>query len=440
VQGDTDTRNLARAISIAEAGGSEARELLQGAHADASRALVVGITGPPGAGKSTLIDRLITAYRQEKQRVAVIAVDPSSPFTGGAILGDRVRMQGHAGDSGVFVRSMATRGATGGLARATSDAVTLVGAAGFDIILIETVGVGQGEIDVARLADVTIVLVVPGAGDDIQALKAGLMEIADVFVVNKADRDGADAAVAAVEAALTLADRTAGSWRPPVVRTSAATGAGIDDLVHAIDTCRKVEGRIDAKRRRRTLWRLEEAIRAQALEAVVNRQTPDGWNALVERVASGASAPETVAASLLEGFGARTAGELDHVGIAVARLEDGQAVFSSGLGLFAGEVETIEAHQARVMFLGAGDTRIELVAPTTDSSPVARFVETRGPGLHHIAFRVADLPRELARLRDRGIRLIDEAPRPGAHGRLVAFIHPASTGGVLVELVQSAGG
>jgi LAO/AO transport system kinase len=199
-----DPRAVARAISLAEDETPDGAALIQRIFASTGRAYLVGVTGPPGAGKSTLVDRMIRELRSANRTVGVIAIDPTSPFTGGALLGDRVRMQAHAGDPGVFIRSMATRGHLGGLARATSDAALVLDAAGWNTILIETVGVGQDEVEIVRTADVSIVTVVPGAGDDVQALKAGIMEIADIFVVNKCDRDGADRMVTSIESNLAL--------------------------------------------------------------------------------------------------------------------------------------------------------------------------------------------------------------------------------------------
>ena len=225
-----DPRAVARAISLVEDEASDASALIRGIYKETGRAYLIGVTGAPGTGKSTLVDALTVEIRASGATVGIIAVDPTSPFTGGAILGDRVRMTGHAADAGVYIRSMATRGHLGGLARATSDVALVLDAAGKDVIIIETVGVGQDEVDIVRTADVSIVVLVPGTGDDVQAIKAGIMEIADIFVVNKADREGADRTAQAIAANLSLHSFAPGEWKPPIVKTEASRAGGIDEL------------------------------------------------------------------------------------------------------------------------------------------------------------------------------------------------------------------
>src|SRR5690348_6416169 len=225
-----DTRALARVITLVENRSAESLPLLQQLFPHTGKSTVLGVTGSPGSGKSTLVDRLAAAYRRHSKELAIVAVDPSSPFTGGAILGDRVRMQ----TPGVYIRSMATRGHLGGLAAATADVVTVLDAAGKNPILVETVGVGQDEIDIVKLADISLVVLVPGMGDDIQALKAGIMEIGDIFVINKCDRPGVENMERAVLAMLSLAHRSDG-WQPPVVKTVATEGTGIDELAGTIE-------------------------------------------------------------------------------------------------------------------------------------------------------------------------------------------------------------
>jgi len=228
-----DIRALARAISTVENRAPGWSELLKALFPHSGKARVLGLTGPPGAGKSTLVDQLARLYRKQDRTVGIIAVDPSSPYTGGAILGDRIRMQEHFADPGIYIRSMATRGSLGGLARTTADVTTVLDAAGRDLIMIETVGVGQDEIDIVRLADITIVILVPGMGDDVQTIKAGIMEIADIFVINKSDRDGAENVEREIRTLQSLAMRHDG-WTPPIVKTVASEGKGIAELANAI--------------------------------------------------------------------------------------------------------------------------------------------------------------------------------------------------------------
>jgi LAO/AO transport system kinase len=228
-----DPRALARAISTVENRGPESADLLKALFPHSGKARILGMTGAPGAGKSTLVDQLAKLYRREGKTLGIIAVDPTSPYTGGAILGDRIRMQDHHADPGIYIRSMATRGSLGGLARTTADVATVLDASGRDLILIETVGVGQDEVDIVRLADITVVILVPGMGDDVQTIKAGIMEIADIFVINKSDREGAERVEREVRAMQSLAMRT-DHWSPPIVKTVASEGEGIEELAAAI--------------------------------------------------------------------------------------------------------------------------------------------------------------------------------------------------------------
>jgi LAO/AO transport system kinase len=364
-----DLRALARAATLIESQDRSAAGLLTKITPRAGHALILGITGAPGAGKSTLCDQMISLLRAEGKTVGVIAVDPSSPVTGGAILGDRIRMQQHHADPGVFIRSMATRGIPGGIARATADLAMLLDAAGRDVVIIETVGIGQSEVEVARLAQVTILVTVPGSGDDVQAMKAGVLEIADVFVINKADLPGTDKLEQ--ELHQIVGDR-------PLLRTVASEGQGIADVLQAARDCKH-----------KTHLRLTE-----------------------------------------------TAPRIDHLGIAVRSLDQALKFYEAQLGLHVATRETVAQEKVNVAMLPLGDPRIELLEPSETDSVIAKFIDKRGEGLHHVALKVPDLLSSVERLRSAGARILNE-PRAGAGGHLYVFVHPASTGGVLLELIQA---
>lgn len=357
-----DPKDLARLATEIENGAPLPAGLPEG------EGLIIGITGPPGAGKSSLVDAVIAELRRREKTAAIIAVDPSSRVTGGAILGDRVRMQRHYSDPGVFIRSTATRGAAGGLARTSALLSRLFRSAGFDFIIIETVGVGQDEIGIATLADVTVVVLVPGMGDDIQAIKAGVMEIADIFVINKSDHPGAEQTERQIENML--------ATPPPVYRTIAIDGTGVAELA----------GDLENRQRR-------------------HRQQPAReWS-------------------------------VDHLGIAVRTIDEALPFYTEHLGLPVLSRETVAHEKVNVAMLPAAGARIELLEPLDDTSTIAKFLEKRGPGIHHIAMRVPDLRETIRRLEAGGVRLLGQ-PRHGAGGHLYVFVHPASTGGVLWELIQ----
>lgn len=297
-----DRAAVARAISAVENGRDAGTELLRQLFSHAGSAEVIGITGTPGTGKSTLVEKLAARYRGEGRRVGIVAVDPTSPFSGGAVLGDRIRMQSLSQDQGVYIRSMATRGRLGGLAPATGDVVTILGAAGCDVVLIETVGVGQDEVEVARLADTTLLLLVPGMGDEVQTLKAGLMEIADFFVVNKSDRPEADRLGREVASMQSFAPRTDG-WRPPILHTVAITGAGVAEVVSALHRFRLFgeESGLRAEREQQK-WkaRLLELLRQSLFDHVMARQLSGGaLSRYVKEVAARKRDPHSVVSEII---------------------------------------------------------------------------------------------------------------------------------------------
>ncbi len=451
-----DTVALARAISLAEEGTPRGERILADVYPSTGRASLIGITGPPGAGKSSLVNHLLVLYRSRGSALGVVAIDPSSAFSGGAILGDRIRMQQHALDESVFIRSMATRGQFGGLSRATRDAVDLMDAAGRDPILIETVGVGQDEVDVVRLADTVLVVLTPGQGDDIQAIKAGLLEIADLFVINKSDHAGADRLASDLEGMLALGEQRV--WTPPILMTVATEGKGIEDVALAIDRHARFlreRDRLRARRRAAVSARFTEILRDRLLARLAARESGgSGYAVYEERLLDRQIDPYSAAREVLDRIGSQPApGDgavdgpvLDHLGVAVRRIEDRLDLYRNVLGLDLQAVEEVAGEGVRAALLPAGRARIELLEPTGGATPIARFLERRGEGIHHVCFEVDDLDAALERFRSAGLSITGaegsagQEERAGAEGSRIAFIHPRSTGGVLIELRQAGRG
>jgi LAO/AO transport system kinase len=432
-----ESRAVARAISLVEDSHPDTRQLLAGLFPHAGKSLVVGVTGPPGAGKSSLVDRMTAHLRAGEQTVGIVAVDPTSPFSGGAILGDRIRMQSHATDSGVFIRSMATRGHLGGLASATDQVLTILDAAGKDVIIVETVGVGQDEVEIVGTADVSLVVLVPGLGDEVQALKAGIMEIADVFVVNKADRDGVDSVVAEIQAMLSLAEGDGPP--PPIVRTVATADQGTAELLETVRLARdrmEGSGALAAKRRDHLRRQLETSVRERLMARVSTVLTPGEIQDTVARLEGREVDPHTAADEIVARIGvADSERRIDHLGVAVPSLDEAIRDWES-LGFTVEDTHEVPSERVRAAFLPLGSARVELLEPTAPDSVIARFLKTRS-GLHHVCIEVEDLEAALAELKARGVAIVGDAPRVGAGGCRVAFVHPRSASGVLLELKEA---
>jgi LAO/AO transport system kinase len=300
-----DRRSIARAITIVENNEPEAQELIAAIYPHTGKAQVIGLTGPGGAGKSTLADKIVHEYRKRGKTVGVVAVDPSSPFTGGAFLGDRIRMQELTADSDVFIRSMATRNYVGGIAKATKDAVRILDAAGKDVVIVETAGAGQSEVEIIRVAQTIVVLLAPGLGDEIQAIKAGMMEIADVFVVNKADRENANKTVMDIQVTLQLSDKES-PWKPPVLKTVALTGEGVSELIEKMDDHRKFLQ--SQARSERELLRAEtelvDAIKEKVTSSIVyGLRKRERFKELLQRILNKEIDPASAAEELLRKMG-----------------------------------------------------------------------------------------------------------------------------------------
>ena len=446
-----EVRAVARAISVVERGGAEADLLLAACTRMAGERLAekkqkqipfgndnqkgdgyqiaglrIGVTGAPGAGKSSLVDQMCRLLRAGGHTVGVVAVDPSSPFTGGALLGDRIRMQGFSGDDGVLIRSMASRGVTGGVGRAAEGACLVMEAAGRDVVVLETVGVGQDEVGVAGLVDVVVLVLVPGMGDEVQALKAGVMEVADVFCVNKADRGGAELVEAEI---LGMQGLVAGGRVVPVVKTVGTTGEGVGELLEVV---KRVAGEKRGGGNELLAQRWREAGRGRkSIPQGLKSGSLATLNAKAETLAylEAKTKPGLGTAASFAGLG------LDHLGIAVKGIDAARG-FYEGLGLTVDGVETVEHEGVRVAMISLGESRIELLEALAEDTVIGRFVAKRGEGLHHVALRVVGIDALFDRLKERGVRLVSDQVRVGAGGHRYFFVHPASTGGVLMEMVE----
>ncbi|MBI5200484.1 MAG: methylmalonyl Co-A mutase-associated GTPase MeaB [Elusimicrobia bacterium] len=433
--GDVACAGRALSIVIDERAGYE--ELSRSFFVHAGKAHKIGVSGPPGSGKSSLINRLVAQYRKAGERIGILAVDPTSPFTGGAFLGDRLRVQQHAMDSGVFFRSLGSRGTIGGLTSTIFSAIHVLEAWGCERILLETVGTGQDEVEIAHVADTVLYVTTPSLGDEIQAMKAGAMEAADVLVLNKSDLAEKDKALAALQEALGLGGRETAGWTVKVVAASAAKSDGIGELVAAVD-----EHRAWLKSSGRDRARAKDQLRMELSLLVARRVTQNALGSIsesqLEDLLSRRTDPVTLGAHLAAS--PRLDRSMDHVGVAVEDIKTAVRFYQDSLGLEIVHEETVPLQKVRVVFLaapgaGPGECQVELLEPTADDGAVAQFLDKRGPGIHHIAFHTRDMKGEFDRLTKAGTPPLDVNPRPGSRGHQVCFLHPKHAHGVLVELV-----
>jgi len=429
---------MARAISMIEDRDDYAQEILKRIFHYSGRSLVIGITGAPGSGKSTLVDQLVNIFKHKQKKVGIIAVDPTSPFSGGAILGDRIRMMRHSRDKDVFIRSMATRGHLGGLSKASSEAITVLEAGGKDLILVETVGVGQDEVEVVKLADMILVILTPGTGDDIQAFKAGIMEIADIFVLNKADSPETEKVERQLKAMLDLGLNK--KEIPPIIKTVATTGQNVDSLVEQIESFavnQKEELKI-ARKKRLILWMLRDIIR-EKIDQLINQNIKESeFNDYVNQIYKREMDPYTLSEDLIRNLKDSSMTEkIHHIGIAVNDLKKSLNQWKKYFSLKNEEIEEIKERGVRVATLGFDkEPLIELLEAVGENSTIKKFIENNGEGIHHICFKTDNLDQKVKELKKKGIRFVQADAVSGAGGSRIIFIHPSHLNGVLIELKE----
>lgn len=446
----SQVRALAKAITFIENDPLLAQQLLSH-HKLKNRmaknpSRVVGITGLPGAGKSSLTNLFVQSFREQNKSVAVLAVDPSSAVSGGAILGDRVRMQDHFHDEKVFIRSMGARGALGGVARATRSAIRLAALLGFDYILVETVGIGQSESEIVSIADTTLLVLMPHSGDEIQLMKAGVLQLANIYVVNKCDLADASRMIQELKENVRPADSHA--WNPPVLKASAAEHSGVSEILKSIEAHAEFEQKHPAGQSMK-LQRVKQEILQNAwgvLEHNLRTQLEQWPQSALEEVLLGESTAMSAAYGLIQNTSFEISSVpsqkkiigINHLGIVPKDLAVAQNFFTHILGLPCEGSEVVSDQKVEVTFLSCPPSRLELLASTAEDGPIAKFLSTKGAGIQHVAFGVSDLDGWVTHLQQNKVELIDAAPRRGAHHTRIIFIHPRATGGILVELVEES--